>query len=80
MKNNKIVLIAGGDGGVGFNCVKLFLNSGYKVVVIDKSCENKNFYLKNNINFFKSTLNSEKKINYILLKIQKKNWYDKCFD
>ena len=72
MKNNKIVLIAGGDGGVGFNCVKLFLNSGYKVVVIDKSCENKNFYLKNNINFFKSTLNSEKKINNILLKIQKK--------
>jgi 3-oxoacyl-[acyl-carrier protein] reductase len=72
MKKDKIVLIAGGDGGVGFSCVKLFLNSGYQIIIIDKKCRNKNFYKKNDIYFFKSSLNSEKKIKDILLKIKKK--------
>ena len=40
MKNNNIVIIAGGDGGIGFSCVNVFLKSGYKVIVIDKKNNN----------------------------------------
>ena len=28
MKNNNIVIIAGGDGGIGFSCVNVYLKSG----------------------------------------------------
>jgi len=72
MKNNNIVMIAGGDGGIGFSCVNVFLNSGYKVIVIDKKNNNKKFYKDNNVYFFKSSLSTEKNIQSILLKIKKK--------
>ena len=72
MKNNNIVMIAGGDGGIGFSCVNVFLNSGYKVIVIDKKNKNKKFYINNNVYFFKSSLSTEKNIQSILFKIKKK--------
>ena len=65
-------MIAGGDGGIGFSCVNVFLNSGYKVIVIDKKNNNKKFYKDNNVYFFKSSLSTEKNIQSILLKIKKK--------
>ena len=72
MKNNNIVIIAGGDGGIGFSCVNVFLKSGYKVIVIDKKNNNKKFYKDNNVYFFKSSLSKENNIKSILQKIEKK--------
>ena len=69
MKNNNIVIIAGGDGGIGFSCVNVFLKSGYKVIVIDKKNNNKKFYKDNNVYFFKSSLSKENNIKSILQKI-----------
>lgn len=58
----KIVIIAGGDGDIGFECVKLFLKSGYKVIVIDKNLDNKKYFDKNGVNYFNNDLNIEKNI------------------
>lgn len=68
----KIVIIAGGDGSLGFACVKRFLKSDYKVIVLDRRFKNKNFFLRNNVVYFKTSLKSEKNINSILSKINKK--------
>ena len=42
----KIVIIAGGDGDIGFDCVKNFLKFNYKVVVIDIKFKNKIYFDK----------------------------------
>ena len=68
----KIVIIAGGDGDIGFDCVKNFLKFNYKVVVIDIKFKNKIYFKKNNVICFKSNLRSEKNIRSILYKINKK--------
>ena len=68
----KIVIIAGGDGDIGFDCVKNFLKFNYKVVVIDIKFKNKIYFKKNNVICFKSNLSSEKNIRSILYKINKK--------
>jgi 3-oxoacyl-[acyl-carrier protein] reductase len=58
----KIVIIAGGDGDIGFECVKIFLKSGYKVIVIDKKLDNKKYFDKNGVNYFKNNLKIQKNI------------------
>ena len=68
----KIVIIAGGDGDIGFNCVKKFLDYNYKVVVIDRKFKNKTYFDKHKVTYFKTNLNSEKNIKSILNKTNKK--------
>ncbi len=68
----KIVIIAGGDGDIGFNCVKKFLAYNYKVVVIDRKFKNKNYFDKHKVIYFKTNLKSEKNIKSILNKTNKK--------
>ena len=48
----KIVIIAGGDGSIGFDCVKAFLKSDYQVIVLDKKINNKKYFKKNNVIYF----------------------------
>ncbi len=68
----KIVIIAGGDGGIGFQCVKTFLKADYKVIVLDKKNLNKKFFNKNNVTYLKNNLENEKSIQVICSKIKKK--------
>ena len=68
----KIVIIAGGDGGIGFQCVKTFLKADYKVIVLDKKNLNKKFFNKNNVTYLKNNLDNEKSIQVICSKIKKK--------
>lgn len=73
MKKKKIVLVAGGNGGVGFQCVNLFYKSGYEVIVIDKYKKNLNFFKSKKIQFYKSSLSSEKITMNLMKKILKNN-------
>ena len=68
----KIVIIAGGDGSIGIDCVKTFLKSDYKVIVIDKKITNKKYFEKNEVTYFKTSLKFEKNIKSILSTINKK--------
>lgn len=68
----KIIIIAGGDGGIGFECVKTFLKADYKVIVLDKKNENKDYFDKNGVSYFKTSLKSEKNIKLILMKAKRK--------
>ena len=67
----KIVLIAGGSGGIGLDACKLFLKEGSIVIIIDRTkpiikFNHKNFF------FFKSNLSNEKDIKNLVEKIIKK--------
>ena len=70
---NKSIIILGGDGDIGFGCLKKLTELGYKnLAVIDKKNSHRNFYKKNNILFFKSNLLKDEEIEIIFKKIKKK--------
>ena len=62
-KSNKKILITGGSGYIGQNLVNFFLNSEYKVYVIDNlsTSTSINKKIKRKINFYKIDLTKEKK-------------------
>ena len=63
-KSNKKILITGGSGYIGQNLVNFFLNSEYKVYVIDNlsTSTSINKKIKRKINFYKIDLTKEKKV------------------
>lgn len=67
----KIIVIAGGSGGIGLQASKLFLKEGSILIIIDKkkpSIKSKN----KNLFFYQSNLSSEKSIQLVVKNIIKK--------
>lgn len=67
----KIIVIAGGSGGIGLQASKLFLKEGSILIIIDKkkpSIKSKN----KNLFFYQSNLSSEKSIQLVVKTIIKK--------
>ncbi len=70
----KSVVVTGGLGFIGSNLIEMLLTQNYNVINIDKVSYSSNFYntvdYKNNryYKFYKSNINNQKKISYILNK------------
>ncbi len=69
--NKKIIVIAGGSGGIGLEACKLFLKEGSILIIIDKN--KPSIKLRNkNLFFYKSNLSNEKSMKIIVKNIIKK--------